>query len=142
MPLLKVMRSSTRSINALLINPNGTSSMTEACLRSLEQTLPPYCTVIGFTTPYPTPSAIEGHLDGVLSAAAAYQAVIPVASEYDGFLVACFSADPLVNSLRKELSGPVIGIMEASLYAVQMLGGRLGVIATGQRSKIMHEDAI
>jgi Asp/Glu/hydantoin racemase len=36
----------------------------------------------------------------------------------------------------------VIGIMEASLYAARMLGGRLGVVATGGRSKIMHEDAI
>jgi len=32
--------------------------------------------------------------------------------------------------------------MEASLYAARMLGGRLGVVATGARSKIMHEDAI
>lgn len=35
-----------------------------------------------------------------------------------------------------------MGIMEASLYAARMLGGRLGVVATGARSKIMHEDAI
>lgn len=140
--LPSVTGSSTRAISILLINPNGTSSMTEACLRSLEFTLPPYCTVTGFTSPYPTPSAIEGHLDGVLSAAAAIRAVVPIASKYDAFLVACFSAHPLINALREELSGPVIGIMEASLYAARMLGGRLSVVATGGRSKIMHEDAI
>lgn len=116
--------------------------MTEACLRSLEPTLPPYCTVTGFTSPHPTPSAIEGHLDGVLSAAAAIRAVVPIASNYDAFLVACFSAHPLINALREELSGPVIGIMEASLYSARMLGGRLGIVATGGRSKVMHEDAI
>lgn len=137
-----VTGSSTKTINILLINPNGTSSMTDACLRSLEHTLPPHCTVTGFTSPRPTPSAIEGHLDGVLSAAAAIRAVVPIASKYDAFLVACFSAHPLINALREELSGPVIGIMEASLYAARMLGGRLGVVATGARSKIMHEDAI
>jgi Asp/Glu/hydantoin racemase len=137
-----VTGSSVREIKVLLINPNGTSSMTLACLRSLQPTLPPYCTVAGFTTPRPTPSAIEGHLDGVLSAAAALRAVIPVASQYDAFLVACFSAHPLINALREELTGPVIGIMEASLYSARMLGGRLGVVATGSRSKIMHEDAI
>jgi Asp/Glu/hydantoin racemase len=140
--LPSVTGTSTRTINILLINPNGTSSMTGACLRSLETTLPPYCTVTGLTSPHPTPSAIEGHLDGVLSAAAAIRAVIPIASKYDAFLVACFSAHPLINALREELSGPVIGIMEASLYAARMLGGRLGVVATGGRSKIMHEDAI
>lgn len=142
-PLLSsVTGSSKREINILLINPNGTATMTDACLRSLQPTLPPYCTVTGFTAPHPSPSAIEGHLDGVLSAAASIRSVIPIASDYDAFLVACFSAHPLINALREELSGPVIGIMEASLYAARMLGGRLGVVATGGRSKIMHEDAI
>lgn len=140
--LPSVTGSSTKSINILLINPNGTSSMTQACLRSLEDTLPPHCTVTGFTAPHPTPNAIEGHLDGVLSAAASIRAVVPIASKYDAFLVACFSAHPLINALREELPGPVIGIMEASLYAARMLGGRLGVVATAYRSKIMHEDAI
>lgn len=116
--------------------------MTEACLRSLQPTLPPYCTVTGFTAPHPTPSAIEGHLDCVLSAAAAVRAVAPIASKYDAFLVACFSAHPLINALREEVSGPVIGIMEAAFYSARMLGGRLGVVSTGGRSKYMHEDAI
>jgi Asp/Glu/hydantoin racemase len=142
MLLPSVTGSSTKAINILLINPNGTSSMTDACLRSLESTLPPHCTVTGFTAPHPTPSAIEGHLDGVLSAAASIRAVIPIASKFDAFLVACFSAHPLINALREELSGPVIGIMEAALYSARMLGGRLGIVATGGRSRIMHEDAI
>jgi Asp/Glu/hydantoin racemase len=68
--------------------------------------------------------------------------VIPIASQYDAYLVACFSAHPLINALREEVTGPVIGIMEAALYSARMLGGRLGVVATGGRSKIMHEDAI
>ncbi|KAH7370587.1 Asp/Glu/hydantoin racemase [Rhexocercosporidium sp. MPI-PUGE-AT-0058] len=140
--LPSVTGSSTKTINILLINPNGTSSMTDACLRSLQDTLPPHCTVTGFTSPHPTPSAIEGHLDGVLSSAAAIRAVVPIASNYDAFLVACFSAHPLINALREELSGPVIGIMEAALYSARMLGGRLGIVATGGRSKVMHEDAI
>src|ERR1700735_2536827 len=106
--LPSITGSSKRVAHILLINPNGTSSMTEACLRSLGTTLPPYCTVTGFTAPHPTPSAIEGHLDGVFSAAAAVRAVIPIASSYDAFLVACFSAHPLINALREELSGPVI----------------------------------
>lgn len=141
-PLPSVTGSSTKQINILLINPNGTSSMTDACLRSLEATLPPHCIVTGFTAPHPTPSAIEGYLDGVLSAAAAARAVIPIASSYDAFLVACFSAHPLINALREEVEGPVIGIMEAALYSARMLGGRLGVVSTGGRSKTMHVDAI
>ena len=63
-------------------------------------------------------------------------------NSYDAFLVACFSAHPLINALREEVKGPVIGIMEASLYAARMLGGRLGIINTGARSQLMAEDAI
>ncbi len=36
----------------------------------------------------------------------------------------------------------MIGILEAALYSARMLGGRFGIVATGERSKIMHEDAI
>ena len=61
---------------------------------------------------------------------------------YDGILVACFSKHPLIDALRELYDVPVIGIMEASLYVARMLGGRFGIIATGQRSKIMQDDAV
>ncbi|KAI9822609.1 MAG: hypothetical protein M1827_000328 [Pycnora praestabilis] len=135
-------RGTPEPINILLINPNSTSSMTTACLQSLESTLPTNCTVAGFTAPLPAPSAIEGHLDGVLSAAACIRAITPIAHQYDGFLVACFSDHPLIKALREEVQGPVIGIMEASLYAARMLGGRFGIVTTSARSQIMMDDAI
>lgn len=142
LPLPCVTGHSTKPISILLINPNGTTSMTLACLRSLEDTLPPGVMVSGFTAPHPAPSAIEGHLDGVLSAAAAVRDISLTGQNYDAYLVACFSAHPLINALREEVAGPVIGIMEAALYSARILGGRLGIVATGGRSKIMHEDAI
>ncbi|MCJ1396796.1 hypothetical protein MMC18_009688, partial [Xylographa bjoerkii] len=146
-------------ISILLINPNSTPSMTTACLASLAPTLPASVSVTGFTAPRPAPSAIEGHLDGVLSAADCIRALLPYLHDeaeqdaaragsaartpkYDAFLVACFSAHPLIAALREEVAGPVVGIMEAALYASRMLGGRLGVVATGARSVMMHEDAI
>ncbi|MCJ1417359.1 hypothetical protein MMC32_003702 [Xylographa parallela] len=137
-------------ISILLINPNSTPHMTTACLTSLAATLPLSVTVTGFTAPAPAPSAIEGHLDGVLSAAECIRALLPHLHDagddsrpkYDAFLVACFSAHPLIAALREEVAGPVVGIMEAALYAARMLGGRLGVVATAGRSVVMHEDAI
>ncbi|MCJ1319850.1 hypothetical protein MMC15_005186 [Xylographa vitiligo] len=153
--------SSLPPISILLINPNSTPHMTTACLTSLAPTLPTGVTVTGFTAPQPAPSAIEGHLDGVLSAAECIRALLPYLHDddesselaevgargtdkpkYDAFLVACFSAHPLIAALREEVSGPVMGIMEAALYAARMLGGRLGVVATAARSVVMHEDAI
>ncbi|KAI1337976.1 hydantoin racemase [Xylariaceae sp. FL0016] len=140
--LPSVTGSSTKPINILLINPNSTESMTLSCLRSLENTLPPHVTVTGFTAPPSAPSAIEGRLDAVLSAADCARALAPIAHAYDAFLVACFSAHPLIAALREEHAQPCVGIMEAALYASRMCGDRLGVITTSQRSRVLHAASI
>jgi Asp/Glu/hydantoin racemase/predicted amidohydrolase len=133
---------SSRQIRILLCNPNATASMTNACLNMLKQTLPPDVTVYGFTAPQPAPSAIEGNFDNIMSAAAAARAIIPIADQYDAFLVACYSDHALTKMLREELSQPVMGIMEASLFAARTLGGRFGIIATSQRSKYTLADSV
>jgi Asp/Glu/hydantoin racemase len=141
--LPSVTGGSTREINILLINPNSTASMTDNCLRSVAPRLPAGVTVHGFTAPRPAPSAIEGQVDGVLSTAACLRALLPVLGRYDAFLVACFSAHPLVPALKEEVTHqPVMGIMEAALYAARICGDRLGVLTTGARSAVLHDDAI
>ncbi|RDW68814.1 uncharacterized protein DSM5745_08574 [Aspergillus mulundensis] len=126
----------------LLINPNATASMTSKCLEMVAPTLPPDIQVDGFTAPHPAPTAIEGSLDAVLSTAAAVRALIPIAETYDAFLVACYSEHPLIKALREELSAPVVGIMEASLFAARTLGGRFGIVVTSSRSAVLHTDSI
>jgi Asp/Glu/hydantoin racemase len=66
----------------------------------------------------------------------------PETEKYDAMLVACFSAHPLIPALRELYSCPVIGIMEASLYASRMLGGQFGIVSTSHRSKLMQHDAV
>lgn len=146
-PLPSVTGTSARLISILLINPNSTPHMTEACLRSIADSLPPHVTVHGFTAPATAPLAIEGRADAVLSAADCFRALHPLLEDpsqprFDAFLVACFSAHPLIPMLREEFTQPCIGIMEASLYASRMCGERLSVITTGQRSRFLHEDSI
>ncbi|KAL4812438.1 carbon-nitrogen hydrolase [Aspergillus spinulosporus] len=126
----------------LLINPNATRSMTFKCLEMVAPTLPSDVQVDGFTSPHPAPTAIEGSLDAVLSTAAAVRAVIPIAGQYDAFLVACYSEHPLIKALREELTAPVVGIMEASLFAARTLGGRFGIVVTSSRSAVLHTDSI
>lgn len=165
--LPSVTGTSTRPISILLINPNSTPSMTQACLRSIAATLPPHVTVHGFTAPATSPSAIEGRADAALSAADCFRALHSLLSpgsgsesataaaaaatssapasappQFDAFLVACFSAHPLIPMLREEYTQPAIGIMEAALYASRMCGDKLSVITTGQRSRFLHADAI
>ncbi|KAI1877369.1 hypothetical protein JX265_003377 [Neoarthrinium moseri] len=143
--LLSVTGKSTRHINILLINPNSTGYMTEACLRCVQPTLPGHVTVHGFTCPKPGPSAIEGKVDAVLSAADCFRALAPLLREpgrFDGLLVACFSAHPLIAMLREEYPQPTIGIMEAALYASRMCGHKLGIVTTSERSSVLHTHSI
>ena len=116
--------------------------MTDGCVEMIRPTLPPDVEVQGFTAPLPAPSAIESHFDGVMSAAASMRALMDLAGMYDAYLVACYSDHPLIRMLREEFEQPVIGIMEASLFVARTLGGRIGLVATGPRSKLMGEDAI
>lgn len=132
----------TKTIRVLLCNPNATEFMTNACLDMVKSTLPADVTVHGFTAPKPAPSAVEGNFDNIMSAAAAARAIIPIADQYDAFLVACYSDHALIRMLREELAQPVVGIMEASLLAARTLGSRFGIIATSGRSKYMQEDSV
>ncbi|ORY09217.1 carbon-nitrogen hydrolase [Clohesyomyces aquaticus] len=130
-----------KTYRILLCNPNATEFMTKACLEMVRPTLPPDVSVYGFTAPKPAPSAIEGNFDNIMSGAAAARAVIPLANQFDAFLVACYSDHALIRMLREELSQPVIGIMEASLLAARTIGSRFGIISVSNRSKYMMEDA-
>lgn len=108
----------------------------------IKPTLPSDVEVIGFTSPEPAPTAIEGNHDDVLSAAVAMRAIMPIAHEYDAFLVACYRDHSLIRMLREEFTQPTIGIMEASLFAARTLGNRFGLIATSDRGRLSAQDAI
>lgn len=149
-PLPSVSGQATRPINILLIQPNSSKHMTDACLRSVQRSLPPNVTVHGFTGPAESPSAIEGRVDWVLSAAACFRSLARLLGEdhpaatprFDGFLVACFSAHPLIAMMREEYAQPTIGIMEAALYAGRMCGGQLGILTTSDRSSLLHGQSL
>ena len=140
--LPSITGTSTRPISILLINPNSTKSMTTRCLDSIASTLPSNVTVYGFTASRPAPTAIESQTDAIMSTAACARAILPIASKYDAFLVACFSHHPLIAALREQLMQPVIGIMEASLYASRMCGGKFGIVTTGIRSSLLHDASV
>ncbi|KXT01010.1 hypothetical protein AC578_4429 [Pseudocercospora eumusae] len=137
--------SQAKQIRILLCNPNATESMTNSCLNMVSPTLPPDVSITGFTGPSnDAPTAIEGLFDSVLSSAACARALLPIqeSESYDAILVACYSNHPLIAMLREEFEIPVIGIMEASLLAARTLGARFGIVATSQRSKVMHQDSV
>jgi len=132
------------TINILLINPNATEFMTTNCITIVQSTLPPDVAVHPFTAPAPAPTAIESETDAILSATAAFRALVPLQEtrNYDAMLVACFRHHPLIQMLREEFEIPVIGIMEASLFAGKTLGARVGILATGKRSALAHWESV
>ncbi|EFX05141.1 hydantoin racemase [Grosmannia clavigera kw1407] len=141
--LPSVTGTSSRHINVLLINPNSTKAMTESCLRSVQGSLAPNVHVFGFTGPTTGPTAVEGRVDAAISAVDCFRALQPLlredaAVQIDAFLVACFSAHPLIAMLREEYAQPCIGIMEAALYAARMCGDKLGIVTTSERSSTLH----
>jgi Asp/Glu/hydantoin racemase len=129
-------------ISILLINPNSSPHITQACLKNVASKISPGVTVHGFTAPPPAPSAIEGRVDGVLSAAECLRVIVPIKHRFDAFLVCCFSNHPLVTALREEVTQPVLGIMESALYASRMCGNKLGIVTTSERSEIIHQQSI
>jgi Asp/Glu/hydantoin racemase len=81
------------------------------------------------------PSSIDGVRTSIQSTAAALGPLIQgnALAGHDGFLVACYSAHPLVECLREMTSKPVMGIFQASIFWALSLGGRFGIVTTNQR---------
>lgn len=127
----------------LLINPNTSKTMTANALKLSWYANPPDVAVYGYTAPENSgPTAIEGHLDSVLSAASVFKDVYDYVGQVDACLVACFSDHPLINCLREEFNIPICGIFEAAIYSARLLGGRFGILATSYRSQIRHADSV
>ena len=150
-PFSAPMSAPTRSRphQILLINPNSTRSMTDNMMNALRPIIPPNVELTAYTAPYPAPTAIESTTDAIMSTEAVLRDLAKHAASngetvqnYDGMIVACFSKHPLIDALRESYDVPVIGIMEASIYVARMLGGRFGIVATAQRSKIKQDDDI
>lgn len=116
----------------LVINPNSSIEMSNT-LRTMVR--PPPGTMVQYYTTADGPSSIDGVRTSIQSTAAALGPLIHgnALGGHDGFLVACYSAHPLVECLREMTSKPVMGIFQASIFWALSLGGRFGIVTTNQR---------
>lgn len=131
-------------IRILLINPNSTPTLTSLIHKLTLPTLPASTTLTPFTAPAPSPPSISSFSDNILSTTTTLPLLRPLLSRspHDALLIACYSSHALIRAAREQFDLPVAGILEASLYAARMLGGRFGVIATSGRSRIGIEDEV
>lgn len=115
----------------LVINPNSSESMTESLdhmIESLNEQLPFSAKIHTYTAPSGPPS-INNEKDARLSARIVLSDLETELSQYDAFLVACYSVHPLVEMLRQRLAPHqhVTGIFEASIStALALLPIKLG----------------
>jgi Asp/Glu/hydantoin racemase len=154
------MAAPSSQISILIINPNTSTSMT-AALEPVVRALPyPNATYTFFTSPSHGIPSINSPSDAVDSASICWPALQPLIHEgkHTAYLVACYSAHPLVGMIREEIRNQkskrkayVTGIFEASVAAAlgslsvgfaeagaKEAGERFGIVSTGK----VWEDAL
>jgi hypothetical protein len=107
-------------MNILLINPNTSTSMTEAIGAAARAVAAPG-THIRAVHPSFGPLSIESHYDEAFAAAGvAEQVRLATDPRPDAVVIACFG-DPGLEAAREATDAPVIGIAEAAFHAASML---------------------
>jgi len=129
-------------ISLLIINPNSSQSVTSALEAHFAFLTPPLTTLHYFTGPPPAPPAINDTETSLLSTSACLPALEPLLEGHDGFLVACYSAHPLVPELRKRTTKPVIGIFESSVTHSLLLADKFGIVTTGAAWEPLLTEAV
>jgi Asp/Glu/hydantoin racemase len=103
----------------LVINPNSSKSMTDSLdqlIKDLDQEITTSTQIQTYTAPSGPPS-INNEDDALESAKIVLKDLEASLSDYDAYLVACYSVHPLVGMLRDKISPHihVTGIFEASI---------------------------
>lgn len=99
----------------LVINPNSSQKVSDNLKKIL--VAPADISLAFYTAPAEAPKEIDGTKSLILSE----QVVLPdlldrgIHTQYDGYLVCCYSDHPLIHSLAKKTTKPVLGIMQATL---------------------------
>ncbi|KZT60238.1 hypothetical protein CALCODRAFT_429848 [Calocera cornea HHB12733] len=120
-----------KPICLLVINPNSSASVTHALAAHFEPLTPALTNLTYFTGPTGAPPSIDDTPTSLQSTAACLPALEPLLGKHDGFLVACYSAHPLVPELRRRTRKPVIGIFDSSVTHSLLLADRFGIVTTG-----------
>jgi allantoin racemase len=128
------------SIRIKVINGNTYDAMTQG-IDEAAQAARFNMTEIVTTQPKTGPESIEGFYDEFLAVPGILEEVVLSIADFDAFVIACWG-DPGVEAAREITSKPVVGIAEASLYVVNMLAARWGVVTTGHRVLDMIEKTI
>ncbi|KAI1394437.1 Asp/Glu/hydantoin racemase [Hypoxylon trugodes] len=126
-----------KTTKILVLNPNSSQAMTDGMLTVINSLDSAYSTEIHtYTGPSSAPASINDGNDLEESTKAVLADPSFLDSPFDGVVVACFSAHPLVPSLQnRERHLAVTGIFEASIQAALSLlrpSETWGIVTTGK----------
>ena len=112
----------------VLINPNSTTSMTDAMVRTARATVPG-AKIDGWTSTE-GPPAIQGEADGLLAEKPLLSLVSKASAEgATAIIIGCFD-DTALDAARNAATCPVIGIGQAAYHMAAIAGERFSVVTT------------
>lgn len=116
----------------VVVNVNTTESMTEEICAVARAAAAPDTEIIGLTPQF-GPASVEGHYDGLLSAAAVVERVAAYDEPFDAAIVAGFG-DLGREGLQELLTVPVVDITEAAVLVAGLVGHSYSVVTMADRS--------
>ena len=124
----------------LVVNPNTTTSMTEAIGRSAQRYASPGTEIIAIQATF-GPESIEGFFEGYLSVVGVFDRLQAVDFKFDALVMAGFG-EPGREGAQELLDVPVFDITECAAHVACLLGRSYTVVTTLDRSVPGIEDRL
>ncbi|MGA2024303.1 MAG: aspartate/glutamate racemase family protein [Steroidobacteraceae bacterium] len=121
-----------------IVNPNTTSSFTEACLVAGRAAAAPGTELSAGQPSSGTPS-VECHVEEAVATLGVIEQVrAGEAAGIDGYVIACFG-DTGIGAAREIATGPVVGMTEAALYTAALIAPVFAIVTLPVRTRIFAE---
>jgi len=124
----------------LVINPNISASVSELIGAEARRAASQGTEITMLTAPFGV-AYIETRFEALIGAYAVANLVAERASGHDAVIVAAFG-DPGVTGIREALDIPVVGLTEAALASVSLLGNRFSIVAISRRITAWYRETV
>jgi allantoin racemase len=124
----------------LVINPNISPSVSELIGSEARRVASPGTEITMLTAPFGV-AYIETRFEALIGAYAAANLVAEHAAGHDAVIIAAFG-DPGVPGIREVLDIPVVGMTEAALASVSLLGNRFSIVAISRRITAWYRESV
>ncbi len=124
----------------LVINPNISESVSELIGSEARRAASPGTEITMLTAPFGV-AYIETRFEALIGAYAAATLVAEHVQGHDAVIIAAFG-DPGVPGIREVLDIPVVGMTEAALASVCLLGNRFSIVAISRRISAWYRESV